>query len=414
MRVCFVSSYPPNRARLSEYAETLVEELAKRPSIEKIYVIADKELYTHTQIITKKNPKIEIIRAWSADNPLSIFKVLYYANKLKPDVLHFNVHFQSYGKKRLANFTGFLLVPLSRLLHIKTVVLLHNLGEKVDLRKVNMKPSFVNRAGIMVATKMLLSAQATVVPVQFYAKFIRTKHHKSNVKYIPHGTATYTDHEYMHKEKRILMFGHMGPSKGLPVMLKAFKEITQKNRNVALIVAGSSHPNYPHYLDSLKKDAPANTRFLGYVPEMKLSNVFESSDLVVLPYLTATGTSGVFHMACGYGKPVVASNLPEIRELVDSGASAILVPPGNTESLKKAVEEVLSNERLASKMSLRNLFFAKKESWRSVAAAYEEVYLTLNKQKLTTQPVTAQEEEVFVAVPNTPYPLYEKPQKTKA
>ncbi len=404
MRVCFVSSYPPNRARLSEYAESLVAELAKLPSVEKIYVLADKALYTHTQIYTLKNPKIEVIRAWSVDNPLSIFKILYYANKLKPDVLHFNVHFQSYGKKRLANFAGFLLVPISRLLGLKTVVLLHNLGEKVDLRKVNMKPSFINRAGIMVATKMLLSAQATIVPVQSYADFIRTKHHKRNVKYIPHGTTTYNSPGCMHREKCVLMFGHMGPSKGLPVMLKAFKKLAQDHCNVTLLVAGGSHPNYPDYLDSLKQEAPPKTNFLGYIPEEKLSSVFESSDVVVLPYLTATGTSGVFHMACGYGKPVVASDLPELRELVELGASAILVPSGDEEALKDAVLRVLSNEDLASKMSLRNLFFAKKESWSTVAGAYEEVYLTFNNQQPATKPAAGPEEEIFVALPETPLP----------
>jgi glycosyltransferase involved in cell wall biosynthesis len=410
LKVCFVSSYPPNRARLSEYAENLVAELAKRPDVEKIFVLADKAKDTQTAL---KNPKIEVIRAWNVDKPLSIFRILYYAKKLRPDVLHFNVHFQSYGKKRLANFVGFMLVPLSRLLGLKTVVLLHNLGEKVDLRKVNMNPSFVNRAGIQVATKMLLSAQTTVVPVQSYATFITAQHHKTNVKYIPHGTTAYSDSGTMHREKRILMFGHMGPSKGLPIVIEAFRKISQEHRNTALIVAGNSHPNYPHYLDNFKKTAPANTRFIGYVPEQKLLTVFESADVVVLPYLTATGTSGVFHMACGYGKPVVASDLPEIRELVSLGASALLVPSGDADALKNALLEALFNEELSSKMSLRNLFFAKKENWSTVAKAYTDLYFTINNLKPAAQPAEEPKEEMFVAIPNEPHPIYEQPHKQK-
>jgi glycosyltransferase involved in cell wall biosynthesis len=410
LKVCFVSSYPPNRARLSEYAENLITELAKRQDIEKIFVLADKA--EDTQLSTQ-NPKVEVMRVWSADKPLSIFRILYYAKKLRPDVLHFNVHFQSYGKKRLANFVGFMLVPLSRLLGLKTVVLLHNLGEKVDLRKVNMRPSFVNRAGIQVATKMLLSAQTTVVPVQSYAEFIKGKYHKRNVCYIPHGTAAYNDPGALHKEKRILMFGHMGPSKGLPVILNAFRQISQDYPNIALVVAGNSHPNYPHYLNEFKKTAPPNTRFLGYVPEQKLQGVFESADVVVLPYRTATGTSGVFHMACGYGKPVVASDLPEIRELVSLGASALLVPSGDSDALKNALLEALFNEEVASKMSLRNLFFAKKESWSTVAKAYTDLYLTLNNLKPVPQTVEAPKEEMFVAIPNAPQPIYEQPHKPK-
>lgn len=406
LKVCFVTSYPPNHARLSEYAENLVMELAKRPNIEKIYVLADKAQDNEN---TPKDSKVEVMRVWHADKPLSILKILYHAKKLKPDILHFNVHYQSFGRKRLANFAGFMLIPLSKLMRLKTVVLLHNLGEKVDLKKVNMKPSFINKAGIKAATRMLLSGEVTVVPVQSYAEFIQTHHGKNNVKFIPHGTAAYEDPKLQHSEKRILMFGHMGPSKGLTIVVEAFKKITQEYPNITLMVAGNSHPNYPHYLDNVKETAPANVKFLGYIPEEELASIFESADVVVLPYLTATGTSGVFHMACGYGKPVVASDLPEIREMIESGASASLVPAGGVDALKDALLEVLFNEDFASKMSRRNFIFAKKESWATVAKAYEDIYFAIKKQKPLIQDTDEEAEELFVAVPTTPYPLYEEP-----
>ncbi len=374
MRVCFVSSYPPNRARLSEYAENLVEELAKRPSIETVYVLADE---TGSNEKIDNNPKIQVIRAWNPDDPFSIVKILFSARRLHPDVLHFNMHFQSFGKNRLVNFSGFSLVLLSRMFGLKTVVLLHNLGEKVDLTKVNLKPSLVNKVGILLATKILLTAQNVVVPVQSYAQHIKNHHKYKNVKYIPHGTKAYNDPPKDCKDKKILLFGHMGPSKGIPVMFDAFKKIAEDQKNVTLIVAGNSHPNYPHFIDSLKKIAPPNTKFLGYIPEENLSSVFNDADIVVLPYLIATGTSGVFHMSCGYGRPVVASDLPEIRELVNDGASAILVPPGDAEALENAVLRVLFDKEVAERIGRQNLSFAQKESWSSVAKAYEEVYFEL-------------------------------------
>jgi glycosyltransferase involved in cell wall biosynthesis len=378
LRVCFVSSYPPNRARLSEYAENLVEELAKRPNIETIYVLADK---TDSNERLKNNPKIQVIRAWNPDDPFSIAKILFSALKLHPDVLHFNMHFQSFGRNRVVNFSGFSLVLLSRMFGLKTVVLLHNLGEKVDLRKVNLNPSLLNKVGILLATKILLTAQNVVVPVQSYAQYIKTHHKYKNVKYVPHGTNTCNSPKKDCEDKKILLFGHMGPSKGIPVMFEAFKKIAKEQKNVTLIVAGNSHPNYSHFIDSLKKIAPPNTKFLGYIPEENLSSVFNDADVVVLPYLIATGTSGVFHMSCGYGRPVVASDLPEIRELVNDGAAAILVPPGDAEALKNAVLQVLFDKDVAEKISKQNLCFAQKESWSSVAKAYEEVYFELQHTK---------------------------------
>ena len=113
-----------------------------------------------------------------------------------------------------------------------------------------------------------------------------------------------------------------------------------------------------------------------------MERVFKSADVVVLPYFTATGTSGVFHLACGYGKSIVASDLPEISELVDEGASAVLTRPGDVHDLKKAVLHMLYNEDVAEKMGWQNLQFAKRECWDSVAQKYERLYLDLMaKQK---------------------------------
>ncbi|MBE3115798.1 glycosyltransferase [Candidatus Bathyarchaeota archaeon] len=115
------------------------------------------------------------------------------------------------------------------------------------------------------------------------------------------------------------------------------------------------------------------------MPQEKLGSVFRKAAVVVLPYNAAPGTSGVFHLACGYGCPIVASDLPEIRELVNDGASAILVPPGDVDALKDAILKILLNEEAASKMSRQNLNFASRESWSAVAKAYEDAYIALIK-----------------------------------
>ena len=54
-----------------------------------------------------------------------------------------------------------------------------------------------------------------------------------------------------------------------------------------------------------------------------------------MPYLAVPGTSGVFHLACGYGTPIVASDLPEIREILADGASAVLVATPKRERPKR-------------------------------------------------------------------------------
>lgn len=375
LRICFISSYPPNRGRLSEYATSLLKELANRPAVDKIYVLADT--FNGSKGSLNEGSKVEVLRVWKADNSLSILSLIPKILKLKPDVVHFNVHFQSYGRTRLANFIGLSSVFLCRLLGLKVVVLVHNLGEKVNLEKVGLKPSLLNRTGLLVATKLLLSAPTVVVTVKSYATHLRRRYGHKRVLYIPHGTSVHAYSPIDPYEKVVLMFGHMGPSKGLSVILSAFEELAKEQNAVRLVVAGSSHPNFPGYLGKFIKKSLPKVDFLGYVPEEDLPQAFGMADVVVLPYLTTTGTSGVFHLACGYGKPIVSSDLPEIRELIAEGASALLVPPGDIKALKDALLKVLFNGALVAKMRKQNLLFAQREQWSVVAEAYEAAYLEL-------------------------------------
>jgi glycosyltransferase involved in cell wall biosynthesis len=376
VRICLVSSYPPNRARLSEYAQNLVAALASRPAIDTLYLLVDKS--SRPESALPKDPKVKVLRVWKPDNFLSVLSVMRYILKLRPDIVHFNVSFQSFGKNKLTNFTGLSLILLSRLFGFRVIAGVHTLGEMTDLEKFHLKPSLLNRAGILITTKIILSAQSVVVLVRSYAEFLKKRYGHKGVQYIPHGT-TVDDLELKtnNTEKAILIFGHMGPHKGLPLMLTAFERLSKERSNVKLLVGGSNHPNFPNYLDKFIKAHIPNVEFSGYIPQEKLEPFFKMAEVVVLPYNAAPGTSGVFHLSCGYGRPVVASDLPEIREIVDEGASAILVPSGDAEALKDAILLILSDEEIASKMSEQNLNFAKTETWTVVAKAYENAYRAL-------------------------------------
>ena len=66
------------------------------------------------------------------------------------------------------------------------------------------------------------------------------------------------------------------------------------------------------------------------------------------------------HLSCGFGKPVVSSDLPEIRELLVNAVFALLVPPDDADALEAAIFNVLNNKDLAIKMSEQNQKFAQK------------------------------------------------------
>ncbi len=375
MKVCFISSYPPNRARLSEYAQSLVVAITSQPEVDLFYVLADESPLP--KIGDSQNFKMCVERIWKADGIFSLFKLMYRIIKLKPNIVHFNVSYQSFGKSKLTNIFGLSLILLCRLFGFKVIAAIHTLGDKADLKQYNVKPTLINKVGILVATKIVLSAQRVVVLVKTYSDYLKKRYTHKGVLYIPHGASVDVNSSLDSAENAILLFGHMGPHKGLPVMLQALEKIHLKDKDVKLIVAGTDHPNYPQYLDHFISANIPNVEFTGYVPTERLVSVFRRAKVVVLPYHAAPGTSGVFHLACGFGRPVVASDLPEIKEIVDDGASAILVPPGNIDELTNAILRVLSDHDLSVKMSRQNLLFAQKESWNVVSKEYVATYLSL-------------------------------------
>ncbi len=347
-------------------------------NIDAIFILADTINGRKNRVIESR--KLEIIRTWTPDNALSLLALIPRILQLKPDLTHFNIHFQSFGRSRIVNFIGFSLIFFLRLFRLKVLVTAHNFGDKVDLAKVNVKPGIVNRVGIAVATKCLLRANRVVVLVRSYIEHLKRHHGYSKAVFIAHGAPTRDGPVQVCKgnpEQKILFFGHMAPHKGLPVLLAAFKELCLERLEVKLVIAGTNHPNFDGYLEAMREVAIPNVEVLGYIQERDVEALFESSDIVVLPYLTCTGTSGVFHLACGFGKPIVASDLPEIRELISEGASAALVKPGNPSDLKKAILNLLDDRERLMEMSQQNLEYASKETWDIIAEAYEKTYLQL-------------------------------------
>jgi glycosyltransferase involved in cell wall biosynthesis len=263
------------------------------------------------------------------------------------------------------------------------VVTIHNLGEKVNLKVVGLKESFLNRLGIKLATKLVTLASSITVTVKSYIEFLKITYGCRNVFFVPHGADPTDPSNSNNPCGTILMFGHMSPYKGLPLMLEIFDKLMKRGMKLKLVVAGDSHPNFPRYLDDFKRNPCSNIKFTGYVDEQELPKIFREAFVVVLPYLAATGTSGVFHLACSFGKPIVASDLPEIRELVEAGASAILVPPGDVEGFCEAIIKLYNDQSLAKEMGKRNLLFASSETWSIVASSFEQIYRkTIQKARL--------------------------------
>ncbi|GAH14080.1 unnamed protein product [marine sediment metagenome] len=86
-----------------------------------------------------------------------------------------------------------------------------------------------------------------------------------------------------------------------------------------------------------------------------MRGLFQDSAVVVFPYTSTTGSSGVLHQAGGYGKAVVLPDIGDLSELImEEGYTGEFFEPGNTDSLKEAIARLLDNPELSRQMGRQN------------------------------------------------------------
>src|SRR5215213_2424642 len=115
----------------------------------------------------------------------------------------------------------------------------------------------------------------------------------------------------------------------------------------------------------------------GYVPVEEVADLVTAARLVVTPYLRAN-VSGVAHLAHTLARPVVATDVGDLREVVRDGETGILVPAADASRLAEAMERLLTHPRLATRLGAEGRARLREgSSWRQVAERVTGVYQDL-------------------------------------
>jgi len=153
----------------------------------------------------------------------------------------------------------------------------------------------------------------------------------------------------------ILYVGRLDLEKGVEFLLKAFRKICTSIEKVKLIILGRGRREKA--LRSLAKSLKIeeHVKFLSKVSNDQLLRLYESSTLVVVPSIWAEPFGIVVAEAIMCNRPVVASNVGGLSELVSSEVG-VLVPPGDSESLAEGILSMISNRSSLDTSSLRQKF----------------------------------------------------------
>lgn len=148
----------------------------------------------------------------------------------------------------------------------------------------------------------------------------------------------------------VLSVGRIVPHKGMEHLVEAARSI----EDARVVIAGTG-PHVPA-LQRLAKTMGVDGRvvFAGRVPNEELPDYYAACDVFVLPSvsrLEAFGIVALEAMACG--KPVVVSDIPGVREVIQDGREGLVADAMNPEDLGRKIRALLANERVRREMGGR-------------------------------------------------------------
>lgn len=168
----------------------------------------------------------------------------------------------------------------------------------------------------------------------------------------------------------LLFFGFVREYKGLDVLIEAAGKL--KGQEVTLLIVGEFWKDKSRYIEQIDRlGLSSQTKIIDeYIPNESLSLYFCASDLVVQPYRSASG-SGICQIAYGFDRPVIATRVGSLPEVIKDGINGRLVKPGSAEELAEAIEKSLQAEEL--KKLTENAIKTKEEfSWGKLAEMLTE------------------------------------------
>jgi glycosyltransferase involved in cell wall biosynthesis len=380
MKIAVVTAFPPSKVTLNEYGYHLVKNFVQKEEVSELVLMCDKT-ESPKQLDFENSEKITVNECWSFNSYTNFFSIIKQVIKEKPETVLFNLQFVKFGDKKIPAALGLLLPMVLRLLGFKTMVLMHNILEQVDLENAGFTSNKVaqkiyNFIGTSL-TRCILKANKVSVTINKYVDVLNAKYKTKNVVLIPHGTfesIKEPNFDLPVGPKQIMAFGKFGTYKKVEILIDAVIEIRKTNQEpIEVVIAGTDSPNTPGYLQSVKEKYAhvEGIIFTGYVEENDVERIFSESTIVAFPYTSTTGSSGVLHQAGSYGKAVVMPDLGDLALLVEEeGYKGEFFSPTSSSSLAKAISTILDDDNYRRRIAKTNFEAASALSMDKIVGMY--------------------------------------------
>jgi glycosyltransferase involved in cell wall biosynthesis len=213
------------------------------------------------------------------------------------------------------------------------------------------------------------------------------KHGIAGVVYIPNGVDPefWAQKENEPREERsgvtFLFVGRLEEQKGLRVLIEAVRKLKSEMTDFLVQFVGEGPDQLT--LERLAKESGVieNLRFLGKMSQKDLRDVYQNSDVFVLPSLHE-GMPLTLLEAWACALPVIVTNAGNIPEICTHRENAWIVEPGNAGQLHEAMAILGSSQELRNRLGRNGKrSICQNYSWSSISQKILQTYANLLEEK---------------------------------
>lgn len=191
----------------------------------------------------------------------------------------------------------------------------------------------------------------------------------------------------------LLFVGRLAAVKGVGVLLDALATLKTSLPDLRVTLIGDGPERAQLTRDAAEMGLSDTVDFIGYRSQSEVAEALKDTDALILPSF-AEGVPVVLMEAMAAGRPVIATNVGGVAELVTNGQSGWLVPPGNAPALAEAITGVLTDDQARARMGAagrakvtEDFDITKESNWLArLFASYSDTTSTLGTSKPGKRP----------------------------
>ena len=170
--------------------------------------------------------------------------------------------------------------------------------------------------------------------------------------------------------------GRIIPRKGLPVLMKALRQVRKTVPNAKLVIAGRGESGYMTQLKSKAHRLRLSAQFIGYKSHRKMHDVYAMADCLVCPSQRHEAFGLVNIEAMATGIPVIASKIGGISEAVQHGVNGLLIKDyRNASSFASAMLKLAKDRAYSQSLGIQARRDMEQQfSWANTAQSLSDLY----------------------------------------